>query len=442
MVQIAVRAEDKNRWERRAPLTPDHVRELVTELGIAVRVEPSPLRAFSDRDYREAGAEVDPDFTSCRVILGIKEIPLAKLLPGKTYLNFSHVTKGQRSNMPTLARLLELGSTLVDYERIADRRGRRLVFFGRHAGYAGMLDTLWALGQRLAWEGLFTPLEHLRRASQYSGLEEALHHVARIGEHVRHRGLAYGRPVVAAFTGSGNVTKGALEVFDRLPVQEIDPEEVKLLAEDRDRPRNVLFKTLLGRGDRYRRRDGAPFDAAEFLAHPELYESALGEILPHLTLLVHGAFWELGQPEIVTREQLQRLFAEDGQPKLRVIGDITCDIGGAIAATVRATDPGDPVYVYRPDDGGTQPGLAGPGVVVMAVDNLPCQLPVEASHHFGDSLIRFIGALTRCDWDAPFESLVLPPELRRAIIVHRGALTPEYRYLERHLPGPDGTPSG
>ena len=170
---IGIRGEDKNRWERRAPLTPDHVRELASDHGIAVRVEPSLQRIFPDRDYADAGAGISRDLDGCRVILGVKEVPASKLLPEKTYAFFPHVTKGQEANMPMLRRLMELGCTLIDYELIVDRRGRRLIFFGRHAGYAGMIDSLWALGQRLAWEGFATPLEEIRLAHQYASLDEA-----------------------------------------------------------------------------------------------------------------------------------------------------------------------------------------------------------------------------------------------------------------------------
>ena len=431
---IGIRAEDKNRWERRAPLTPEHVRELVGEHGLAFRVEPSKRRAFLDRDYADAGAVVDAELGPCPIVLGVKEIPPAKLEREKVYVFFSHVIKAQPYNMPMLARLLELGATLIDYERIVDRRGRRLIFFGRHAGYAGMIDTLWAFGQRFAAEGIESPFERIRRAHQYSGLEEALAHVARIGEEIRRVGLPTGRrPIVCGFTGSGNVTQGAMEVFERLPALDVEPEVLLELGEDRDRPRNVLYRTLFERHHRYRRVGDGGFDAAELGAHPERYESGMGRYLPHLSMLVHGAFWEPPQPRLVTREQLAALADAEAQPKLRVIGDISCDIDGGIEATVRSTDPGAPVFRYEPSTGTAHAELAGDGVLVMAVDNLPCELPVEASHHFGDSLVRFVGALARCDWRRPYEALDLPEELKGAVIVHRGALAPRFAHLEQAL---------
>lgn len=434
MNSIGIRAEDKNRWERRAPLTPDHVRELVRVQDLRVLVEPSTLRAFVDRDYEEAGAVLDPGLAHADVILGVKEVPVAKLQANRTYLYFSHVIKGQPYNMPMLRRLADLGCSLLDYERVTDRKHRRLIFFGRHAGYAGMIDSLWALGQRLAAEGFVTPLEKILLARQYADLEDALDHISNAGDQIRHAGLPVGlRPIVTAFTGSGNVSKGAQEIYERLPVQEIEPEDLVRLAEDTDRPRNVVFRTRLERHHRYTRIDGSGFDADEFDQFPERYRSAIDTLLPHVTMLIHGAYWEPRQPVLISRDHLRALFAADPQPKLRVIGDITCDIDGSIAATVRPTDSGSPVYCYDPDTGRETEGFTGRGVVVMAVDNLPCELPADASAHFGDNLVRFAGALARCDWTVPFDQLDLPPELIRSVVLHRGQLTPDFAYLAEPL---------
>lgn len=431
MMLIGVRQETKNAWERRTPLTPDHVQELVRGHGIGVRVEASPRRVFPDGAYAEAGALVTPSLSDCRVILGVKEIPADQVEPGRVYVVFSHTTKGQAENLPTLKRMAELGCTLLDYELIVDRRGRRVVFFGRHAGYAGMLDTLRALGLRLALEGLETPLAQVRMAHAYADLPEAMDHLGHLGEAIRRHGLPSGlRPVVVGFMGSGNVAQGALEVFNRLPFEDVEPEDLLKLSEDRDRPRNLLFRTRFDRATRVRRASDGGFDAAELAAHPDRYESALGPFLPHLTALVNGTFWAPGQPPLVTREQLRALWTLEPQPKLRVLGDITCDIDGGIQATVRATDPGDPFFTYDPFSGAAPSGVEGRGPVVMAVDNLPCELPADASEHFGDALLRFVPALARCDWDRPLEDLPLPQELRQAVILHQGRLAPRFRYLE------------
>ncbi|ANM29641.1 hypothetical protein ABI59_08705 [Acidobacteria bacterium Mor1] len=429
---LGIRREDKNRWERRVPLIPDHVTELVDERNVAIKIQPSERRAFPDRDYRAAGAVVDEDLSDCSIVMGVKEIPTELLRANQAYLYFSHTTKGQSYNMPMLKRLLELGCTLLDYEQIVDDRNRRLVFFGRFAGYAGMIDSLWALGQRLTAEGIETPFSDVRLAHDYSGLDEATHHLHRLGERIRHNGLPKAlRPFVVGFTGSGNVSEGAQEIYDRLPTQEILPEELDAIVTP-ERAQNVLYKVKFSRADRVQRRDGGPVDLDEFDEFPDRYESGMPRFLPHLTMLVHGATWIPTQPRLVSRKHLADLWS-GGTPKLRLIADISCDIAGGVEATVKPTTPDNPTFVYDPDTGEIRDGVQGRGPIVMAVDNLPCQLPAEASEHFGDGLFRFIPNLARTDWSKDLNDLGLPPELQRAIIVHRGELTPDFAYLKHEL---------
>lgn len=429
---IGIRREDKNEWERRAPLTPDHVAELVRH-GFAVRVEPSELRVFPDEAYRAAGASVDRRLDGCRVVLGVKEIPIDQLLPGMTYLFFAHVVKGQPGNMPLLRRLLELGCTLIDYERIVDARGKRIIFFGRHAGFAGMIDTLWALSRRLEHEGVANPFRGLKLAHEYANLEEAHLDLARVAEAIRHDGIPPALdPIVFGFTGSGNASRGAQEIFALLPAVEVAPAELPGLGSDPDRPRNVVYKAVFSRADRCSRIDGGPFDGAEFAAHPERYRNGLSRYLDHLTALVNGVYWTPGQPRVVGLDDVRRLWHGGTPPRLRVLGDVSCDLHGSIEATTRLTTPGDPVFVYEGEDRAPS-GVAGNGPVILAIDNLPCQLPADASEHFGDALLRFLPVLARCDWSLPLDALPLGDEIRRAVVTHRGALTPDYAYLEAPL---------
>jgi alpha-aminoadipic semialdehyde synthase len=409
---IGIRREDKNRWERRVPLTPEHVAEL-TRHGVGVRVERSSIRAFRDESFARAGAELVDDLPGGSVIVGVKEVPVERLHPETPYLFFAHVVKGQRANMPLLARMLELRCTLVDFERIVDDRGRRLVFFGRHAGLAGMLDTLATLGRRLVWEGLDSPFAALEPAHAYADLETAHAALARAADAICGGGLPDAlHPAVFGFTGSGNVAKGAQEVFEHLPYEEVLPEDLAALLTNDDLPRNLVYKVVFTREDRI----------------------AMGPHLPHLIALVNGVYWEPGHPRVVSVEDARALYADGAAPRLRVIGDISCDLAGSIELTVRIMTPGEPVYVYDPETGATTPGVAGRGPVILAVDNLPCELPVDASQHFGDALLRFLPSLARCDWSRPLEALELPDEIRRAIIAHRGRLAPPFVHLSRHLP--------
>jgi len=434
MISIGVRREDKNRWEARVPLTPDHVAELVEKHGLDLVVQPSELRAFADKDYLAAGATVEESLERCGLVLGVKEIPIPQIDANRAYLFFSHTTKGQPYNMPLLAHILDRGATLMDYEHVLDRRGRRLIFFGRYAGHAGMIDSLWALGRRLEYEGLTSPFERVRLAHDYSSLDEATNHIHRIGERLRHSGLPEGlQPLICGFTGSGNVARGAQEIFDRLPHVELDPEELPDVAGDTERPRNVVYRVNFARQHRFERIEGGEVDFDELDSHPERYRNGMHRYLPYLTLLIHGAFWKPSQPRVVSIEDLDRLWSGETPPSLRVIADISCDINGGIEATTHATTPGDPVYVYDLEKRQPIAGVAGRGPIILAVDNLPCQLPVEASAHFGDTLMRFVPMLARCDWRRPWEELTLPGAILNSVVTHRGELAPSFEYLNRTL---------
>jgi len=410
---LGIRREEKNRWERRAPLTPLHVEELVKEHGRSVVIQPSPLRIFSDDDYRHAGALVAEDLSDCRLILGVKEIPPERLQPGKPSMTFFHVIKGQPEGMPLLARALELRSTLIDYEPIVDRYGRRLIFFGRHAGYAGMIDALWVLGRRLAAEGLETPFAAIGQAHTYPSVDEAEEFLAAgVGRQIREQGLPPElRPLVVGFTGGGNVSQGAQEILDRLPVVEIHPDDLPGLADTPGLSRRTLYKVVFRRKHRVR-----------FARH-----------LPYLTVLVNGIYWQPGHPKLVTREDLQTLWGNGEPPRLQVLADLSCDVDGSLESTVKATDADRPVYVYDPASGDTRDGFEGRGPVVLAVDNLPAEFPRDASEHFGDSLFPFLDGLLGADFDAPFEHLSLPAAILGATLTHQGELTPKYRDLEEAL---------
>jgi len=433
---IGIRRETKNQWERRVPLTPDNVAVLARGQHLEVRIEPSEIRAFPESAYEQAGAVIGPDLSSCQLIFGVKEIPLEAFEPGKTYVFFAHVTKGQKHNMPMLRRLMELGCSLVDYEKIVDDRGRRLIFFGLQAGHSGMIDTLWALGRRLAHEGIRpNPFEDMRQALGYETLADAQTAVSAAGERIRSEGLPEAlSPFVCAFAGYGNTYRGAAEVFDLLPFRDVEPGEVPGLFASGPPDRHSVYKAVfheehtvepVSSWDR--------FELQDYYLHPEKYRSRFETYLPYLSLLVNCIYWESKYPRLVTLDGLRKLYSGDRSPRLKVIGDISCDIGGAVECTVRCTDPGHPLFVYDPLTGKDSLGIEGRGPVVLAVDNLPCELPVDASQHFGDMLLPFVPALARCPWEGPIDELPLPPELLRAVIVHRGRLAPSYAYLERYL---------
>lgn len=431
---IGVRREDKSDWERRVPITPQDAAELQAQ-GIQIIVQSSAIRAFSDQEFAAAGVPVQQDLGPCSLIFGIKEMPEAFFEPGKSYVFFAHVIKGQPYNMSMLQRMLNLGCTLIDYERVVDDKNRRLIFFGWHAGVAGMIDTLWALGQRLAWEGLPTPLAALRQTLHYHDLTEVRKALAEVRARIEEEGLPEElTPLIVGVAGYGNVSRGAQEILDLLPVIEIEPEEVPALAARGNASRHHLYKTVFKEWHMVEPKEpGATFELQDYYQHPEKYRGTFEQYLPYLTVLTNAIFWTERYPRLVTRDFLRELFAGPSRPPLRVIGDISCDVEGAVQVTVKATEPGDPIYVYDPTTGKVTDGHEGEGVVIMAVDILPSELPREASTDFSRILRPFIPALAAADMSVPFAECNLPPEIKRAVIAYQGELTPDYRYIKEFL---------
>jgi alpha-aminoadipic semialdehyde synthase len=431
---IGIRREDKSEWERRVPVTPQDAAEL-QDNGMRVIVQSSPARAFTDNEFAEAGITVQEDLTTCPIILGIKEVPKELFGENKVYVFFAHVIKGQPYNMPMLQRMLDLGCTLVDYERVVDEKNRRLIFFGWHAGVAGMIDTLWALGQRLAWEGVDNPFTGLRQTHTYHDLAEARAALGRVREKIKTEGLPEQiLPLIVGVAGYGNVSRGAQEMLDLLPIIEIEPDEIATIAAGTKASRNHIYKAVFKEWNMVEPiSPDVPFDLQDYYDHPEKYRGTFERYIPHLTVLANAIYWTERYPRLVTKAYLKALFDRETAPRLKVVGDISCDVEGAIEFTVKSTEPGDPIYVYNPSTEQAIDGYKGPGVLVMAVDILPSELPREASTYFSQILKPFIPALARCDFSAPFEECTLSPEIKRAVIVYQGQLTPEYQYLQDFL---------
>jgi saccharopine dehydrogenase (NAD+, L-lysine forming) len=433
---VGLRREDMYHWEQRTPLIPDHLKELAQTANIPFTVQSSSKRAYSDDAYREAGLSVADDLKACPLIIGLKEVPVDVLEEGKTYVFFSHVIKGQPFNMPMLQRMLDLGCTIIDYERIVDDEGRRLIAFGNYAGLAGMIDTLWTLGQRLEWESVDSPFGSLKQASQYAELAAAKEAIRAVGESIRAKGLPPEiAPLTVGIAGYGNVSKGAQEILDLLPTVDVTPADL-LAGHLPEKASNAVLKTVFREEDTVLPLvEGKTFELQEFYDHPEQYRAAFERYLPHLSVLVNCIYWEPKYPRLVTTEAVRTLYS-DSQPPLRVIGDISCDVKGGIEVTSKATEPDDPVYRVDPDTGETHSGVEGRGPVLMAVDILPSELPRESSAYFSNILKEFVPDIVAADYSADFDSLDLPAPLKRAVICHQGALAPDYQYIEKYLTEP------
>jgi saccharopine dehydrogenase (NAD+, L-lysine-forming) len=432
MNTIGIRREDKNEWERRAPITPDGVARLA-RMGIAVQVQPAPRRVYSDAEYAQAGATVDEDLSSCSVVLGVKEMPLSVFQEHTVYAFFSHTIKGQPYNMPMLRRMMEKRSHLIDYERIVDAKGQRLVMFGRFAGLAGMTDTLWTLGRRLAATGHRTGLLDLLPTHAYPDLYAVKAAVRAAGERIRREGWPPSLgPLVCGFAGYGNVSAGAQEIYHEFDPRAVTPEELVARGAG-PLEANPFVQVVFHEKHMVTPMDPShPFDLSEYYAHPERFRPIFDRFLPHLTVLVNAIYWDARYPRLLTLRTLQDQWKKE-LSGLRVIGDISCDIGGAVECTVKATDPGHPVYVYEPATNAVRDGVEGDGPAILAVDILPCELPREASENFSEKLGPYLPELAGLDVTRSFEETKLPDALRAAVVLWEGRLTPEYRFMKKFL---------
>ncbi|MFH1121354.1 MAG: bifunctional lysine ketoglutarate reductase /saccharopine dehydrogenase family protein [Bacteroidota bacterium] len=432
---IGIRHEDKYLMERRAPLTPRHVERLINSKQLDIIVQSSPKRVFTDQEFMDAGARIADNLDDCSVILGVKEMPLSFFQPGKTYVFFSHVIKGQPYNMPMLSKMMEQGCNLIDYERIVDEQGKRLIFFGRYAGLAGMINSLWSLGLRLKEYGFDTPFQKIKQAHKYASLEEARLVISEVGQEIAEKGMPEElRPFTIGFTGYGNVSQGAQEILGLLPVKEISPEKLLNLKRRKQLPNNLIYKVIFKEEHLSAHNEGDIFDLQDYYTNPGNYHSIFEKYIPHLSVLLNCMYWDSRYPRIVTKDYMEKAF-KAGRPKLTVIGDVTCDPDGSIEITHHGTVIEDPVFIYNPFTREPVMGHRGEGMMVMAVDILPSELPRDSSAGFADALVNFIKPIADCDFNEPFEDLDIPRAIKKALILHNGELTPDFRYLSAYVEG-------
>ncbi|MBY8961832.1 NAD(P)-dependent oxidoreductase [Flavobacterium sp. D11R37] len=397
-MKFGIIKERKNPPDRRVVFSPEKLSELVREYPEAsVRVEPSDIRIFSDDEYREQGIEVSAAMEECDVLLGVKEVPVDALIPDKKYFFFSHTIKKQPYNQKLLQAILDKNITLYDHETIVDASIRRLIGFGRYAGIVGAYNAFRALG--LKYE-LFT----LPKAETLSD-KEAL--IARLRK-------AIVPPVKIVLTGKGKVGMGAKEILDAMKIKEVSVADY--LTKSYTHPVYCHIDVL----DYNRRQDGSVKDNQDFYANPSEYESDFERFTKVSDMFIAGHFYGNGAPAILTREMLK---SKDN--KIKVVADISCDVEGPVACTLRASTIAEPLYGYHPSEDKEVDYRHPAAIVVMAVDNLPCELPKDASMGFGDMFLKnVIPAFFNGDKDGI---------LKRAMITENGKLAPRFKYLEGYV---------
>ncbi|KAM4748119.1 alpha-aminoadipic semialdehyde synthase, mitochondrial [Rhinophrynus dorsalis] len=439
---LAIRREDINAWERRAPLAPKHVKEL-TNLGYKVLVQPSNRRAIHEKEYIKAGGVIQEDISAASLIVGVKRPPEEKLLPKKTYAFFSHTIKAQEANMTLLDEILKMDIRLIDYEKMMDHRGVRVVAFGQWAGVAGMINMLHGLGLRFLALGHHTPFMHIGMAHNYRNSSQAVQAVRDAGYEIS-LGLmpkSIG-PLTFVFTGTGNVSKGAQEMFNELPCEFVEPHELKEVSKTGDLRK--VYATVLSRHHHLVRKTDGVYDPLEYDKYPELYTSRFNvDIAPYTTCLINGIYWDPHTPRLLTRQDAQRLLAPvkstsvatEGCPelphKLLAIGDISADTGGSIEFMTECTTIDQPFCMYDADQHIIHDSVEGCGILMCSIDNLPAQLPIEATEYFGDRLFPYIEEMLMSDATKPLDQQNFCPVVRDAVIAYNGSLTPKYKYIQK-----------
>ncbi len=433
-IYIGIRHEDKYKMEKRAPLTPKHVEKLIKHYKMDVVIESSTKRIFKDEEYQKVGAKVSKDLKKCSVIFGVKEIPESFFEKEKTYVLFAHVAKGQKQNMGMLKKMMELKCNLIDYEKIVDEQNKRLIFFGKYAGYAGMINSFWALGLRLKELGHETPFLKIKQAHSYHSLEHARNVVSEVGQYISEYGFSKElSPLVFGFTGYGNVSIGAQEICGLLPVKEISPDKLISLKDRVKIPNNLIYKVIFKEEHLVNPIDKEKeFELHDYYTNPENYKSQFDKYVPHMSALINCMYWDNRFPKLITKEKFEKIYKK-GNPKLTLVGDITCDVNGSIECTVKSTEIEDPIFVYNPFTQKICSGYKGEGLQVMAVDILPSELPRDSSNGFGDVLVNYVKPIAIADYDLPFEELDLPRAIKKALILHKGELTNDYKYIQQFL---------
>lgn len=394
---LGILREGKVPPERRVPFTPQQAAEIMQKFPhVTVLCQSSPTRSYTDAEYQQAGITVVGELNDCDILMGIKEVPVENLIARKTYVIFSHTMKMQPHNRKLLRAVLEKKIRLIDYEVFRTPGGQRLVAFGRYAGIIGTYNIFWVYGMRYA---RYT----LPRAYECRDYEQLLRELEK----------ADLPPLKIALTGGGRVGKGAVEILSALRVKRVEADD--FLSRSFSEPVYVQLASK----DYHVHKEGKPFDREEFHEHPGRYNSDFLKFAKKADVLINGAYWDPAAPKLFTRDDMK-----DPSFAIRLIADISCDVDGSVPATIRATDIENPVYDYNPfTEQAEAPFSNEKFITVMAVDNLPCELPRSASEDFGRDLIdKVLPAMLGEDTEGIVE---------RATLAANGSLTEEFRYLER-----------
>lgn len=399
--KVAIIREEKVPHDKRVPLTPSQVKQIRSEYPeINFVVQPSPWRAFTDEEFEKEGIVLQEDLSDCDILVGIKEVPPANLLPEKKYLFFSHTIKKQSHNRELLREVLRKKDTLIDYECLVDKQGNRVIGFGRFAGIVGAYNAIMAYGLKYKMFDLKPAFLCHDKKELFAELEKA--------------NLPNIKLVV---TGGGRVANGACETMGAMGLRKVTPYEFL----------NYTFRepvyVQLHSEDYFTAKDNSPFSSWEFHNNPSSYRCTFSDpdsFASVTDVLIHCTFWDPASDIMFTKERMR-----DPDFRISVIGDVTCDIDGSIPSTQRASTIDDSFYGYDPMTEKETGAFEKSCITVMAVDNLPCELPRDASDGFGKHLIeRVLPDLFGKDATGL---------ISRGTIAENGNLTERFSYLKDYI---------
>ena len=399
-MRFGILKERKNPPDRRVIFSPDELARLKQLYqGASIKVESSDIRVFTDEQYKNLGIEVTNDISDCDVLFGVKEVPVENLIPNKAYFFFSHTIKKQPYNRKLLQAVLEKNIDLYDHETIVDSHNRRLIGFGRYAGIVGAYNSIRAFGIKFE-------LFKLPKAETLSGKEALIAHLKRVVL----------PPLKFVITGTGKVGNGAKEILDAIKIKEVSVENY--LTKNYTQPVYTQIDVL----EYNKRKDGQVLDFTDFYDNPLEYVSDFERFTKVSDVYITGHFYANEAPVILTREMLQSKDC-----KIKIVADVSCDVNGPIACTLRSSTIAEPLYGYLPSEDKEVDVFHPAAIVVMAVDNLPCELPKDASEGFGEMFMEnVIPAFFNGDKDGI---------LQRAKITENGKLTPRFSYLQDYVDG-------
>ncbi len=400
-MKIGIIREEKNPPDSRVPLTPSQCAYLIDKYSIDISVQCSSGRCYSDEEYQEMGIRLVDDVQDNDILMGVKEVPIEKLIANKMYFFFSHTIKKQAYNRKLLQAIIKNNISLVDYETLTNENGARLIAFGRFAGIVGAHNAIMTYG----WRSKKYDLKRMKDCKDYA---EAKAHYQRLAL----------PPIKIVVTGNGRVANGAAEVLDFMNIRKVSPQD--FISETF----NEAVYTQLAPEDYVAKKDNTPFELNHFFENPAQYKSIFEPFTKQANVLINGIYWDNAAPVFFTKQDMKQ-----SDFKIEVIGDVTCDIApvSSIPSTLHASTIADPIFGYDvTKETVTEPHGAGT-VDMMTIDNLPNEMPRDASEAFGEQFINNV-----------LSELISPTEggvLERARMTKDGNLCTRFEYLRDYLEG-------